>query len=369
MRKPKIGFVLEQALGHVAYGMSLRHALSKRDDIECRWLEVSFAEEGLGRVPLIGTSWMLRGNIRARRAIARAHREGPLDALFVHTSMIGILAGDYFARIPTMLSLDATPLNIDEIARWYGHKVQSGPVERAKLMIHRAILGRARKVTAWSEWAKRSLVRDYLVDDASVSVVHPGTTVAQFPDPSTRGERRPGPMRVLFVGGDFVRKGGDLLLDVFYKHLQGEAELHLVTGADVPEGDGVHVYRGVKPHSPQLLKLYADADVFVLPTRADCLAVVLGEAMASSLPIVTTDVGAHAEAVDDGESGFVIPIDDGEALRDRLTRLSRDPALRSRMGRRARQICEERFDMDKNANRLAEFLVEMSYGSDRAARA
>jgi glycosyltransferase involved in cell wall biosynthesis len=164
-------------------------------------------------------------------------------------------------------------------------------------------------------------------------------------------------MRILFVGGDFERKGGNLLLDTYRKYLASSCELHLVTSGEVRDGHGVHVYRGVKPHSDALLRLYADADVFVLPTRGDCLAVVLGEAMASGLPIITTRVGAHAEAVADGESGFLIDQDDGAALRDRIERLSNDPGLCRRMGQRSREVGEARFDMHKNANQIADLLV------------
>jgi glycosyltransferase involved in cell wall biosynthesis len=358
--KPRIGFVLEQGLGHVAYGMSLRRALAGRTDMECVWLEVSFAEDGIGRVPVVGKSYALRGNVRARRAIAAAHRAQPLDALFVHTSMLALLSGDLIATIPTLLSLDATPLNYDELAIWYGHKVGNAAIEGIKLLVHRAIMRRARKITAWSEWAKGSLVRDYGVDVDAVTVIPPGTILSNFPDPTARAPRQPGPIRILFVGGDFVRKGGDLLLDVFHRHLRTSCELHLVTAAEIPEGDGVHVHHGVKPHSPELLGLYANADAFVLPTRGDCLAVVLGEAMASSLPIVTTRVGAHAEAVKDGESGFVIDVDDAEALRRSLERLASDPGLCARMGQCSRRLGEERFDMNKNANQIADILFTLS---------
>ena len=82
------------------------------------------------------------------------------------------------------------------------------------------------------------------------AVIHPGTVLSNFPDPKTRGPRKPGPLRVLFVGGDFVRKGGDLLLEVAKTRLKGKVELYLVTAADVPAEDGIFVYRGVKPHSP-----------------------------------------------------------------------------------------------------------------------
>jgi glycosyltransferase involved in cell wall biosynthesis len=87
--------------------------------------------------------------------------------------------------------------------------------------------------------------------------------------------------------------------------------------------------------------------------------------MASSLPIITTRVGAHAEAVEDGESGFLLDVDDGPALRERIERLANDPALTARMFRRSRQIGDERFDMDKNANRIADLLIELA---DTASR-
>ncbi len=358
--KPRIGFAMEQSLGHVAYGMSLRHALSSRTDMECVWLEVPYAEGNLGRVPLIGRNWTLRGSVRARRAVGKAHRARPLDALFVNTQTISLFCGDVMRKVPTLLSLDATPRNYDELATWYGDRVHARGVEHAKLMAHRAVMRNARWFTTWSQWAKDSLVRDYLVDGSRVTILPPGTTLTNFPDPSSRGPRRPGPLRLLFVGGDFRRKGGDLLLEVFRTHLRKTCELHLVTGANVAEEEGVHVYKGVRPHSPELLQLYADADVFVLPTRADCLAVVLGEAMASGLPIVTTRVGAHAEAVVEGESGFVLDVDDARALRDRLERLASDPELVARMGRRSRELGEERFDMQKNANRIADLLLQLA---------
>jgi glycosyltransferase involved in cell wall biosynthesis len=360
--KPRIGFVLEQGLGHVAYGQSLRHALKDRADIECVWLEVTFGREGIGRIPLLGRNYAFRGNVRARLAIGRAHGERPLDALFLHTEAISIFSADYMARIPTMLSLDATPKNFDELAQWYKHPVGTGPLEHAKLLTHRRIMRGARRITTWSEWAKRSIVRDYGIPPESVVVIHPGTTLASFPDPASRPPRKPGPMRILFVGGDFERKGGDLLLRVYREHLQSTCELDLVTGADVPSGNGVRVHRGLKPHAPELLALYAAADVFVMPTRADCFGVVLSEAMASSIPIVTTRIAGVSEGIIEGESGFLVERDDAEALRDRLARLAADPDLRAKMGRAARRFGEQRFDMQKNANQIADVLVAMSRG-------
>ncbi len=362
-RKRRVGFVIEQALGHVAYGMGLKQALAARDDLEMEWLEIPYEPGSFGKLPLVGKNWTLRGSTRAHRAIAAAHARRPLDALFIHTQTIGLFCGPHMAKIPTMLSLDATPMNYDELAGAYGDTVGSAPLERLKLGAHKLVMKRAKAFTTWSEWAKASLVRHYGAKPSQVTVVHPGTVLSNFPDPVARKPRAQGPLRILFVGGDFRRKGGDLLLETVRRHLHGRAELHLVTGADVTPGDGVYVYKGLKPHSPELLRRFAEADVFALPTRGDCLAVVLGEAMASCLPIITTRVGAHAEAVEDGKSGFLIDRDDAGALRDRLERLERDPALAFDMGQRSREVGEAGFDMHKNANRLAELLLGMAASS------
>ncbi len=356
----RIGLVLEQALGHVAYGMGIKQALAQRSDIECEWLEIPFELGDFKRLSKVGENWTFRGSVRARNAIAKAHRRRPLDALFIHTQTVGLFAGSYMRKVPTLMSLDATPMNYDQLANWYGDRVHSATIERLKLQAHRMVMKHAQQFTVWSQWAKNSLVADYLVDPRKITILHPGTNLANFPDPEQRGPRRPGPFRLLFVGGDFKRKGGDLLLDVYRTHLRDSCELHLVTGAELPAEPGVHVYRGVKPHSEQLLRLYADADAFVLPTRGDCLAVVLGEAMASGLPIITTRVGAHAEAVEEGKSGFVLDVDDARGLSERLKQLSRDPEGARSMGRHSREIGEERFNMSRNANRIADMLIELA---------
>jgi glycosyltransferase involved in cell wall biosynthesis len=356
----RIGFVIEQAMGHVSYGMGLRMVLAERDDIDPEWIEVPFEPGNLGRVPLLGRNLTLRGSLRAARAIVEAHRRRSLDALFLHTQTISLFSGPLMARIPTLLSLDATPLNYDELATPYHATVHAAPIERAKLWAHRNVMKHAAAFTTWSEWAKRSLVNDYGASAEKVTVLHPGTVLSSFPHPGARRPRHGRPLNVLFVGGDFPRKGGDLLVDIVRQHFRGRVELHLVTEADVTSSDGVYVHRNLGPLSPELLARFAEADVFVLPTRGDCLAMVLGESMAACLPVITTRVGGHSEAVEDGRSGFLIEKDDASALRDRLDRLERDRTLCFAMGMRARQVGEARFNMQENANRIADILLDLA---------
>jgi glycosyltransferase involved in cell wall biosynthesis len=354
-------------MGHVSYGMGLKRALADRDDIEAEWIEVPFEPGRFGMLPFIGGNWTLRGSVRAARAIAAADRRRPLDALFIHTQTISLFSAPLMARIPTLLSLDATPINYDELAAPYRAAVHGPRIERAKRWAHRNVMKHAAAFTTWSEWARRSLVRDYGVAAERVTVLYPGTVISGFADPAERQPRHGPPLNVLFVGGDFTRKGGDLLVDTVRRHFRGRVELHLVTEANIPAGDGVFVHRGVRPLSPELLAHFADADVFALPTRGDCLAMVMGESMAACLPVITTRVGGHAEAVEDGHSGFLIDPDDAEALRDRLERLERDRTRCFEMGMQSRRVGEARFDMQKNANRIASILFEIAERPRRGA--
>jgi glycosyltransferase involved in cell wall biosynthesis len=209
--------------------------------------------------------------------------------------------------------------------------------------------------TVWSRWAQDSLCRDYGVRSDLITVIPPGVRLDLFPfGAQPRRARPPGKPRVLFVGGDFERKGGPLLLACMHAGLAEWCELDIVTSRPIPERPGVRAHYGLSPNDPRLLALYRDADIFAMPTQGDCLAVVLGEAMAAGLPVVTTTVAAQPENVDDGRSGVLIPPADGDALGRALLRLATDQDLRQRMGQAGRSIAEARYDAARNADRIAD---------------
>src|SRR5206468_3105070 len=103
--------------------------------------------------------------------------------------------------------------------------------------------------------------------------------------------------RILFVGGDFERKGGPLLLDWFRRAGRGRCELDVVTRAAVPSEPGVRIHRGIVGNSPEARSLFFAADVFVLPSLGECFGIASVEAMAAGLPVVTTDVGGSRDIV------------------------------------------------------------------------
>jgi glycosyltransferase involved in cell wall biosynthesis len=293
--------------------------------------------------------WTVTGSLRARRAISPLLDQ--VDGLFVHTLTIAMLAGDIFRKKPAVLSSDGTPLNKRNMRLEYGLASQNKLAELGKRSVYRHVFRRAAGFVAWSNWTKASFVEDYGCREEDVVVIPPGIQLDQFA-PGDRSHPLP---RILFVGGDFVRKGGDLLLDVFRKRLRGKAELVLVTRDEVASAEtGVHVHRDVTANSPRLRELYGTCDIFALPTRADCYSVACMEAMAAGMPVVATDVGGIADIVQ--QNGFIIAPDDAASLGDALETLVTDSSKRRQMGEASRLEAGRRFESRENARRLFEFV-------------
>jgi len=336
-----VAYVMEQTLGNITHYLNLRqHDIP--DGGPRMWLPIEYRS---GRVP-----WTLSGGILARRALAPV--VDGVDGIFIHTTTLSLLSADYFKNKPTVLSSDGTPSNKRHMREAYGLKAQGSLAERGKRALYRSLFSRATGFVAWSTWTKGSFVEDYGCREEDVAVIPPGIDLGQF-SPGNRDHALP---RILFVGGDFERKGGDLLLDVFRKRLRGRAELVLVTRTELPEEPGVSVHRNVQANSDALRNLYATSDVFVLPTRADCYSLVCMEALAAGLPVVATRVGGIPDMVCEGETGHLIDADDADALGDALASLVDNPDRRAAMGRRGREDARERFESRENARRLFEFV-------------
>jgi len=92
--------------------------------------------------------------------------------------------------------------------------------------------------------------------------------------------------------------------------------------------------------------------VFCLPTRFEPFGIAFIEAMYFALPCIGTDAWAVPEMIENGETGFTIPIDDLDALTDRLLRLLSDPVLARRMGQAGRQRAESYFTWEGVVQRM-----------------
>lgn len=359
----RLGFVLEYSLGHTTHAENLKRALDGRRDILPTYIDLPFHNTPgrWSQLPGIRSNWSLRASLAAYLALRP--QAGTLQAVLFHTQVTSLFSAGLMRRLPAVISLDATPLQYDALGRFYGHSPSANPrLEALKKGLNVRALSAARHLVTWSQWTKESLIADYGMAENRITVIPPGidTTRWRFPRPIAQRNQ---PLHLLFVGADFIRKGGDVLLEAFGRLPSScNAHLHLVTNAPDLEAAGanVHVYRDLKPNSEPLLRLFQQADLFVFPTRADCLPLAIMEALAAGLPIITTCVGALPEAVIHGQTGWIVPPDDPDALADAIAMFAADPGVRAQFGCRAREMALECFDATTNYLRLVDLTAHIA---------
>jgi glycosyltransferase involved in cell wall biosynthesis len=357
-----IGFALEHSLGHTTHSQNLQRVLAQdwAEKITPHYVTLDFHDKSqpYQNWPVFKSNWSLRASYGAKQGIAPLVNK--LDAAFYHTQVTTLFSQGIFRKVPTIVSLDATPLQFDALGAAYGHTAGSGPIENIKKSVLQGVFKECKSLITWSQWAKDSLVNDYGVDANCVTVIPPGIDVESWnftkETPNTK-------VNLLFVGGDFARKGGETLLTAVrnvYKDLP--IELHIVTKDEVSVStdEPIFVHHGVKPNSLELKARFQAADLFVFPTRADCLPVAVLEAMAAGLPVITTAVAALPEAVRDGENGRIVPVDDALALESALRELVQDTDLRTKLSRQAKARATAEFDARLVYGKILQQLLDLS---------
>jgi glycosyltransferase involved in cell wall biosynthesis len=348
----EFGFILEQSLGHVTHTKNLLANVALDPEVHAHWGLIDFEAAGIaGRIPVYRSNWTVRAGVRAYREVARMNRQTRLDALFFHTQVPAILAQRWLGKIPGIVSLDATPRQYDELGAFYKHEQGPAWLEAWKWRLNRDCFGSARRLVAWSEWTKIGLVEGYEVPADKITVIPPGVNVHEWRRPMPRVPHGD-PVKILFVGGDLERKGGLVLLEAFRALRHLGPELHLVTKDRLTPEPNVFIYNNLEANSQPLKDLYHTCDIFALPTFGDCLPMVLSEAGASGMAIISTNVAAIPEIIRNGETGLTVPAGDAvfltQALRDLLT----NPAFRTTLGERAMAHVARHYDAPTNANRL-----------------
>jgi len=309
--------------------------------------------------------WRLRWSWQARRLLKR-HR-GKVDVALVNTQAAGLLAKGPMRELPTIFSIDATVGQFTAL-EYTPHDGWTPRQLRLMRRLERRALRGAAAVMPWTGWNAAALESEYSLGDLRVETIHPGLAAGWWGEAAARrAPDREGPMRVLFVGNDVERKGLPTLVEAVAA-LGDEAVLDVVSGDEIEAREFVTVHRSVTAGSERLRELYAEADVFALPTHADAVPWAVLEAMAAGLPVVASGVGAIPEML--GDAGETVPPDDPEALAAALRRLS-DPERRRRLGEAARERIDENYDNALQTPRilaLAKSVAEARAGGRRLRR-
>jgi glycosyltransferase involved in cell wall biosynthesis len=172
----------------------------------------------------------------------------------------------------------------------------------------RSIFRNAAGLFAMSKHAARGVVEAYNVEPERVHVIHPGCNVKIDTGVSHRAPHsKP---YILFVGTEFKRKAGDLVIEA-YKKFKGSKEVDLlIVGPE--ERDitlelpaGVYV-KGRVPRS-ELPAYFQNASLFVMPSWYDAFGIAFAEALCYGVPVIARDAFAMPELIRDGVNGYLLP--------------------------------------------------------------
>lgn len=159
--------------------------------------------------------------------------------------------------------------------------------------------------------------------------------------------------KVIVSVGQFIhRKGYDILLEAA-RQVDSNVGIYIIGGKPTPEYleykdkhnlQNVHFIDFMSKES--IKRWFAAADVFVLPTREDIWGLVINEAMACALPIVTTArCIAGLELIQNGENGYIVPVENSHALAEKMNVILSDDEIRGKM-------CEN------NLEKIKEYTIE-----------
>lgn len=269
--------------------------------------------------------------------------------------------------IPYVLYCDSN-IRMAEHARESGHShathLREDEARAVREREARVYVG-ASAIFTISERLRRSFIEDFAIPEQRVRAVHAGPNfdVDAFVGGATPESTHP---TILFVGRQFRRKGGDVLLSAFadVRERFPDARLIIIGPeelADVPAG--VEHWGFLDKDEPndrkRLIEAYRSADVFCLPTRFEPFGIVYLEAMYFGLPCVGTNVGAVPEMIADGQTGFTVPVDDKQLLAERLTWLIEHRAQAQAMGRAGLERARDHFSWRAVIDRMMETIGEV----------
>lgn len=241
---------------------------------------------------------------------------------------------------------------------------------RKHRLAYRLMAGAPDRVFAVSEQVRQYCIDEDRIEAARVETIYNGIDLTRSPCREHSGSAQEH-VTVTTVGNIRRVKGHDLFIKAaseiapHFPHVSfsiaGEmlepdyyAELQKLI-RDLNLYDRFHLLGGVA----NIPKLLSTADIFVMPSRSEGFSNAIIEAMAASLPVLATDVGGNAEAVQNGVNGFVIPVEDAAALARAMRRLLDDPARARQMGAAGRKMVAEKFSKDAMMSRTTAAYISL----------
>lgn len=284
--KPRVA-----VLGKIVNGLT-KSILGKKYDYQ-RSIWLSKVYSGLTRKQLEGKDIDLIFGISCAPYLAFYYPDKPL--IFTADATFSVMA-EYYEGFSNLL---------DTCVK-HSHSIADSIIQRADLLLYP------------SAWAARSAVRDYGASEEKVHIVPLGANLDDDDIPERDlilSKKRGKKCRLLFIGVDWKRKGGEIAFDTLRCLNESGVETHLtICGCIPPAGfshDKMQVIPFLDKNDPvqrqKLNNLFLNSDFLFVPTRSEAYGLVFCEGNAFGLPAISTDTGGVSGIVRNGENGFLLP--------------------------------------------------------------
>jgi glycosyltransferase involved in cell wall biosynthesis len=284
---------------------------------------------------------------KALADIVRLLKDSKPDLLHCHTSKAGILgrAAARLVGVPAVFTAHTWSFAEGTSPLW---KLIGTPSERLAARF-------STRIIAVSHSNRKLAISRNVAPENKIVTIHNGV-------PDTPHRARPNGSEVpelVMVARFAPQKNQQQLLDALSRI---DRPFHLTFVGDGPTRPAAEesarrlgleervTFLGVRRDTDRIL---ANSDIFVLATNWEGFPITILEAMRAGLPVVATDVDGVREAVIDGETGYLTPRGDTEALIDRLTRLLQNSGLRARMAAAGRLAYEREFTREVMLSKIA----------------
>lgn len=218
------------------------------------------------------------------------------------------------------------------------------------------VLKKASAVIYPSAWTARSALEDYGADPRKVHVVPFGANLDETPPREVALARRKSEYcRLLLLGVDWTRKGGEIAFETLLKLEEMGIEAELIVCGCTPPEEVVHKRMKVIPFLDKnderqrrdFEQLLLSVDFLVVPSRVEAYGIVFCEAAAFGLPVIATNTGGVSQIVREGENGYLLPLEArGEAYAEVIASVYRDDERYVQLVRTSRIAFEERLNWD-----------------------
>jgi glycosyltransferase involved in cell wall biosynthesis len=295
-------------------------------------------------------------NIAARRTIRRLRQAAP-DVVF--SVALTDMAYLFVDKVPVVTITDAI---IPDLIEYYDmFRVISPTAKRRAAAAEREAFHRSMLVHFPSRWACRSAIDKQDVPPERVVEIAWG---ANMPAKARQArEIGAGPVRLLFVGSHWDRKGGPIAMAAAAALVARGVDCHLdvigctqaVVPGPVPPFVTFHGFidKETDEGKAQLESFYACATLFILPSLAEAWGIVFAEAAHHGLPSLALATGGVTSVVLDGKTGILLPQGaTGRDFADRIQALIQEPERYAAMSRAALEDARDRLDWDVWAERL-----------------